>query len=61
MLPTVVVSLIFDYKASMEEYDRRRCMHDELFCAFYFRSIRLMYVNLYTMWDATNRIVMSLE
>ena len=61
MLPTVVVSLIFDYKASMEEYDRRKCMDDELVCAFYFRSIRRMYINLYTMWDATSAIVMSLQ
>ena len=43
MLPDDLKNLILDYAASMEEYERRVCLHDELMCDYYFRKLHRIY------------------
>ena len=51
MLPDVLTNLILDYAASMVEYERRRRVHNEMHCEYFFREIRRLYVNLYSIFD----------
>ena len=51
MLPQVIKDVILDMAASMTEYEHRVRVHREMYCAYYFRSIRLLYTNLYSLWD----------
>ena len=43
MLPDDLRKLILDYAASMEEYERRGRIHEELMCDHYFRTLHRIY------------------
>ena len=43
VLPKVVQDLIQEYAASMEEYDRRRRVHEELVYKYFFNNLHKFY------------------
>jgi len=51
MLPPELKSIVFDYVASMEEYERRSKVLRELQYEYFFRRIHSVYTSLMLVWD----------
>ena len=43
MLPDDIRNLILNYAASMEEYDHRMSVHEELMCSYFFNRLYRIY------------------